>query len=177
MEFLNSRGITFEMRMASNRVITVGNGKKIKIKDLKSLRPQRNARSRTQAVFWNGLRVYITSEIRINKRGEKSVVFLVSNYEALLKNHVRAYKLRWKIEMIFRTSKQSLGLEECSSRSLKKQRIHIYLVFLSYAFLQNECFSTNCENVEEVIKALQASKSPTQKRLIGRLEQFFGAHA
>lgn len=168
MKFLNSRNIRFEMRMGSNRVFEPENGKKVKIRDLKSLRPQRNARSRTQ----NGLRLYITSEIRINKRGERSVVFLVSNYEAHSKDRVAAYKLRWNIEMIFRTSKQSLGLEECSSRSLKKQTIHIYLVFVSYAFLQDQRISRGCKNVEEAIKALQASKSPTQRRLIDRLAQF-----
>lgn len=177
MKFLNARSINFEMRMASNRVIDLPNGKRMKIRDLRSLRPMRNARSRTIAAKWNGINVYLTSEIRINKRGGKSVVFLVSNYNAHSKNHVEAYKLRWNIEMIFRTSKQSLGLEECSSRKLDSQTIHIYLVFLSYAFLQNERILKGNANVEALIKAIQSSKSNTHRRLINRLDQFFRTYA
>ena len=163
--------------MASNRGITLVDGTRVKVKNLKSLRPQRNARSRTQAAIWNGLKVFLTSETRINRRGKRSIVYLVSDYNAHSKDHVLAYKLRWNIEMIFRTAKQSLGLEEYSSRSLERQVIHIYLVFLTYAFLQNERIAKNYENVEDVINALQASKSPAQTRLIRRLGQSFVAYA
>ena len=177
MDFLNAREINYEMRMASNRVITLGNGEKVKIRDLSTLRPQRNARSRTQKLNWNGLDVFITSQIRINRHGERSIVFLVSNYEANSKSHVEAYDRRWKIEMIFRTVKQHLGLEECSSKSRDKQTIHIHYVFLCYAYLECERVAKGYENVESVIKYYQALKSPQQKMLINRLEQFFGAYA
>ncbi len=36
----------------------------------------------------------LSIDIRINKRGEKTIVYLVSNYNAHSKEHVQAYKLR-----------------------------------------------------------------------------------
>lgn len=177
MEFLNFRNIKFTMKMPSNRIIELPNGEKIKIRDIKELKPLRNARSRTIEAIWNDLKVFLTSELRTNKRGEKSLVFFVSNYDASSKDHVAAYKLRWKIEMFFRTAKQSLGLQECSSRCLTKQTMHIYLVFLSYAFLQHELSQKSCDSVEDIIKIFQDSKSKSYNYSIRRLDQFFQAFA
>ena len=68
------------------------------------------------------------------------------------------YKKHWKIEEMFRTLKQSLGLKDCSSTQLEKYDIHINFGFLSYAFLEYEKNIHNFENPEAAIKHLRTLK-------------------
>jgi len=47
------------------------------------------------------------------------------------------YRLRWKIEEIFRFTKSQLGLEKCQLRSLQAQSNHFNVCFLLYSILQD----------------------------------------
>lgn len=173
MLFLNDLNINFDMRMASNRVITLDNGKKTKLRDLSALKMSRNERSKTIFSNWNGIEVYLTAELRINKRGEKSVVFIVSNWKALPKKHVQVYAIRWKTEMFYRTSKQYLGLQQCSSRAIEKQKVHIYNIFYAYAFLSIERERAGFCCVEDVIKHYQELKPKCVIQSFRAFGQFF----
>ena len=175
-KFFNDLGLRFNMRMGSNRVIELPDGTRIKLRDIRMFHPQRNARSRSMWGEWKGLWLHFTSELRINKHGEKSLVFIVSNYQDTSKNHVNAYKLRWPEETVFRTTKQSLGLQHCQTRQLKKLETHVCLVFLSYAFLQVERHGKKSLTVEAVIRKHQDKKYTTHKFLINRFRGFFNAY-
>lgn len=176
MKFLNKHTIKFNMRMASNRVVTLDNGTKCKLKELRSIKPLKNVRSKTISATWQGMPLHFTAEVRVDRHGEKTIVYIVSNYRSdSSKDHVRAYKLRWNIECFFRTAKQSLGLQQCFARSLDRQKAHIYAVFISYTFLQIICLQKKLSNVEQAIKAFKDIKSTNLKSSFFLLSQFFEA--
>jgi len=56
-----------------------------------------------------------------------------------IKRHVllAIYKLRWKIEEVFRFTKSELGLERCQSSTLQSQINHIGSCFMLYGLLQD----------------------------------------
>ena len=119
VKFLNHLDVRFEMRMHSNRVIASSDGHKSPLRKNLLFKMFRNQHSKTVQANWKGIKLYFTAELRINKNGEKSIVFLVSNWDASSNAHVKTYALRWYIEMLFRTSKQYLELQHCSSRSFE----------------------------------------------------------
>ena len=119
MQFLNHLDVRFEMRMNSNRVIASSDGHKSPLRKNLLFKMFRNQHSKTVQSNWKGIKLYFTAGLRINKNGEKSIVFLVSNWDASSNAHVKTYALRWYIEMLFRTSKQYLELQHCSSRSFE----------------------------------------------------------
>ena len=177
IKFLNELNIKFEMRMHSNRIITTRNGRKIKLSNLRELKMRRNERSRSMLAQWKGINLYFTAELRIDKNGEKSIVYIVSNWEAPSKVHVATYAMRWVTEKFYRTSKQSLGLRDSGTRAIRKQKVHIYSIFYAYAFLQVKKEQIGALNVEEVIKYYQDAK-PRQIQLdLEAFSQIFEASA
>jgi len=165
--------LKFSMRMPNNRIIDLGNGTKVKLREVKALKLNRNERSKSVKLFWRGIPLYITAELRIDKNGERSVVYIASNWEAPSKLYIATYKSRWPIEMVFRTSKQSLGLQECSARQLRKQRAHVFAVFKAYTFLQIEIYRRELPNVESLIKHLQNYKPHYIAQSLAAMGQFF----
>ncbi|MBA2307495.1 transposase [Candidatus Dependentiae bacterium] len=107
------------------------------LKQHPALKLRRNEHSRTIKAEWHGLMLYYTVEKRKDKKGETSIVFLVSNFSASFKEYVRIYKLIWSIETFHRTAKQSLGLKNCQSTKLDMQKVRICNLFSIYAFLQH----------------------------------------
>ena len=61
--------------------------------------------------------------------------------------------------MMFRTMKQSLGFNQCFSRNLEKQKVHIFNVFFGFSFLESEKKLLNLKNPEGSIKHLQQLKT------------------
>jgi hypothetical protein len=159
IKFFTRKKIKFVMRIPSNRLIQVpGSEKAVKLRDVPGLKLRKNERSRTMCASWHGIPLFFTVEKRIKKNGEKVLVYLVSNWEAPSKEVVQTYKRRWAIEKFFRTAKQSLGLQDCSARSINKQRMHIGMVFYSYAFLQWEGLKKKVPNSESAIKDFRSLK-------------------
>lgn len=177
INFLNTLGIRFEMRMHSNRIITLSNGEKVKLRNTQSLKMNRNQHSKTICAIWKDMKLYFTAELRINKHGEKSIVFIVSNWETSSNEHIKTYAMRWPIEMIFRTSKQYLGLQHCISRSLEKQKLHIYSVLFCYTFLQHYVDRKMFQSVEDVIKHFLKLKVFSLTKRIDSFIQIFGCFA
>nr|MBA3752545.1 transposase [Candidatus Dependentiae bacterium] len=93
-----------------------------------------------------------------DKKGETSIVFLVSNFPDSSKEYIRIYKLRWGIEMFHRTAKQSLGLKNCQSTNRDMQKVRICNVFYIYAFLHHQKKLRKVSSVEFVIRSLQMLK-------------------
>lgn len=155
--WLISKNIKFDMRFHSNRSVTdkdyCGQIKLHPKLKLSSKRPMR-----TICIKWKNIFFYVTAFRRINRSGETMVIYLISNYKASAREHVRAYELRWVIEKFFRTAKQYLGLGDCQSRKLNLQKNHIMNVFFIYALLQVERVKLKSKlkfrNIEGFIKWL-----------------------
>jgi hypothetical protein len=101
-------------------------------------------------------------------------VYQAATYKAKPSEHVRAYKIRWTIEKLFRTSKQSLGLQDCISTSLEVQLNHVTSVLLAYSLLQLECKVQRFSSPEEAIRSLRAKKLDFLQRRFARVHQLSG---
>ncbi|MBM3886590.1 transposase [Candidatus Dependentiae bacterium] len=85
--------------------------------------------------------------------------------------HVSHYSKRWSIEMLFRTTKQSIGLQECQSRSLVIQQNHVAAVLLAYAIAQLEMKKYKLDTPESAIRASEARKRYIKKDIFACLNQ------
>lgn len=65
------------------------------------------------------------------------------------------YKIRWKIEEVFRFVKQELGFERCQSQSLVGQNTHFGTCFYLYATLQDIAEKTQMTDYRIKLKATQ----------------------
>ncbi len=170
--FLCNKNIKFEMRIARNRVVTT-NKIRTKLSQHPCLRLQKNQRKATQRVCWDGIWLYITAQKRKNKNQEYDIVFQASNFKASPEQHIILYEKRWEIEKLFRTAKQSLGLNDCAARDIEKQSAHIYSVFYSYALLQKrKSQKKKFKNIEEVVYSLRDVKfalASSAKSLTGEI--------
>ncbi|MBA3752218.1 transposase, partial [Candidatus Dependentiae bacterium] len=158
MDFLGKKNIRFVARAATNRVVE-SEGIKRALKQHPALKLHRNEHSRTIKAEWHGLMLYYTVEKRKDKKGEISIVFLVSNFPASSKEYIRIYKRRWGIEMFHRTAKQSLGLKDCQSTKLDMQKVRLCNLFYIYAFLQYQKKLRKASSVESVIHSVQMLKA------------------
>lgn len=159
IKFFMQSHIPFVGKIARNRMIETKNGIRARIDchpDLKLFKNQRQAKVYAKfAEEWLFFSVYK----RKNKAGNWTYLYLVSNMNLKGKEYFYHYDMRWNIEPIFRTSKQSLGLQECESADHEKQDIHIYSIFFSYAFLQKEKVEYNLKNPETALKKLSMLKT------------------
>ncbi len=146
-----------EVRMHSNRIVEYKN-KKMKLREIKELRPKGRQMSRTIKVVWHNLSLYVTAVRRIDKHGEESIVYQAATYKAIPKIHAKNYKNRWPIEKMFRTTKQYLGLQECFSRKIGTQYNHVCAVLLAYSITQLEMKRKGYKNPEETIRASEKKK-------------------
>jgi len=158
MRFLVDQSIHFVAKFPVNRSITTKDGEKNQLRDHSHLKLLRNRRSkRTKAIF-NGMELYISAHKRKKRNGEFAFTYIVSNICLQAKEYLQRYEQRWKIEIMFRTMKQSLGLQHCQARSIMRQEAHLYAVFFSYGFLQNEKSNQDLKNSEGAIRALEKLK-------------------
>jgi hypothetical protein len=154
MQELNQLNVRFEMKIHANRIITLQSGEEVAIRNAFKNK-LKGRRWRTILVIWKGLTLHITAYTRYNKHGECTVISQVSNYKATSSTHVRMYERRWNIEKFFRTSKQSLGLKDCQSRSLTRQTNHINQVFMAYTIVQMECRKYKLKPPEGALKRIK----------------------
>jgi hypothetical protein len=171
IRWCRSENLKLEARMACNRIVEY-KGKKIKTSDLlklKGLRPKGRQMARTISVVWHNMPLELTIVRRFDKNGKESIVFQIATYKALPREHVLNYATRWKVEMINRTTKQKIGLEECYSRKLEIQHRHVAAVLLAYTFAQLERIKSRLDNVEQ---ALRRCERKSVKFLIDRFTRF-----
>jgi hypothetical protein len=172
MSFLIEKNIKFVMRAATNRVISC-NGVKKALKEHPALKLRKNEHSRTIKAEWNRLKLSFTSEKRKDKNGNTSIVFLVANFEAVAKDHVAIYRLRWKIEMFYRTAKQSLGLKDCQSTHVAIHKVRVYTVFYTYTFLHHQKIVQKLSSVESVIHYFQSGKEEELMLALASFNEIF----
>lgn len=144
--------IAIEMRMHSNRKVLF-NGELVTLKKIKKIIPKGRQMGRTVKIEWYDLGLYVTAHRRINKHQVETVVYQVSTFKAKPGKHIKIYKQRWKIENLFRTLKQSLGLQDCQSTSFEKQHKHIKSTLVSYARLQLRAHINGYKTPEAALRA------------------------
>jgi SRSO17 transposase len=148
------KNIRLEARMHSNRVVKY-KGERVKIRDflqMNGFQPKGRQMARTISVIWHEIDLELTIVRRIDKHDKESIVFQVATYKALPREHVASYSKRWSVEMINRTTKQELGLQECFSRKLETQHNHVAAVLLSYALAQLEMKFCKFDKPEQAIR-------------------------
>ena len=57
---------------------------------------------------------------------------------------------------MFRTLKQSLGIQHCQSTSVQKQRAHIFATFLAFSELEIQKISKRKKSPEQALKMIRA---------------------
>ncbi len=75
LEWCTPRNVRAEMRMHKNRRV-IYNGKSMLIREIKELAPTNLRRQRTIKAIWQGHHVFISSEKRVDKHGDKTIVYL-----------------------------------------------------------------------------------------------------
>ena len=171
--WLIERGIRADLRMHSNRKIHF-RGQGYPNQKIVDLIPRGRHMARSIQATWHDLNVTITADRRIDKHGEESIVYIVSTYKAKPIDHVNAYRLRWPIEKVFRTSKQLLGLKECFSKKLETQKNHVAAVFVAYAIAQWDMKIHGYKNSEKAIRASKHKNFLSQIHRLQRSDQIFG---
>ncbi len=146
--------IALEVRMHSNRVVKY-KGEKQKIREIKGLKPKGRQMARTISVIWKDLPLEITAVRRINKHGNETIIYQAATYKTAPKVHAQNYKWRWNIEKMFRTTKQSFGLQECFSVKISVQYKHLCAVLLAYSIAQFTMKKYGYDSPEKALKALE----------------------
>jgi hypothetical protein len=170
LKWCSENNIATEMRMHSNRSIEYKD-QILTLKKLATLQPKGRYKARTILINWHKLSLYVTAELRQDKHGEKSIVYLVSTFKAKPAKHVLTYKIRWFIEKTFRTVKQHLGLQHCASRSLQVQFQHVSAVLLAFAFAQVAQKLYKFETPEDSIRWLKSLSIDETNAWIASLDQ------
>lgn len=174
LTWLTEQGLKYEMRFHSNRIIKLNEKDvAVKVRDHEALQLTDKKLHKTVKAFWNSLQVYITAVKRVSKKGNISIVYQVSNAKVSSRDHVRIYGYRWNIEMFFRTAKQYLGLTECQSRKLERQRSHVNNVFFAYFILQFERKQKKFKNPEKALHVLKRKKYKDLILRLSSLDQIF----
>jgi len=174
--FYAENNIPFVSKMRRNNLIEIDNVSK-QVQHHPALRLKRNERMMTKKALCKGLTIFITVYKRKNKDGSFDCVYLASNQKLLAQEYVKLYEKRWCVEVVFRSTKQRLGLGQCSARKTDFQKNHMAAVFLAYIFLQNEKYLQNLPNVEAVINRLSDVKTNVVLSSIHRFSQIISSSA
>ena len=173
LEFLCKKNIKFLMKMHRNRIVTNTEGAKGQLQHNPELKLTRNQRTKTLKGTWAELNLFFNVIKFRGRNGDYAQMYHVSNMDLPEKEYKKIYKERWGIEVMFRSMKQGLGITNCSSRDLQKQRLHFHAVFHSYAFLQVAKVKQEEPNVESVVRALRAAKPKIVERRISSFNRNF----
>jgi hypothetical protein len=177
LAWANQNGIAVEARMHSNRKVHY-KGQKIAIRDIKGLLPKGRQMARTIPVLWHAIPLYITAQRRFDKHGNETFIFQAATFQAKPSHHVKTYQKRWGVEMLFRTVKQHLGLQECFSTKVSTQLNHVTAVLLAYALLQCERKRRKSDTPEAALRALKLKKVNFLKHLfLAKNQIFFDVYA
>ena len=165
--------VKMEVRMHSNRVISY-KGERVQIRKVADLVPKGRHMAHTIQAMWGDLLLHITAHRRIDRHGEETIVYQAATYKAAPAKHVAIYKKRWFIEKLFRTTKQSLGLQECFSTKLNTQSSHVAFVLLAYALAQIEMKKHKHRTPEEAIRSFKHKDFSFLKSRLSSLGEIFG---
>ena len=172
LTFLHKNNLKYSIRIPKNRRVLIGNTD-AQLKKQPFFQLKKNERYKTATGSYKGIPALFTSQKRKGKNGTKQIVFVVSNLESLTpKQHILSYERRWPIEKMFRTLKQSLGIQHCQSNSRKKQRAHIYATFLAFAELEKQKIYKKKKSPEEILKIIHIQNKGKKDLALHLLEGY-----
>lgn len=160
MQFFEAEGIIYYMRLPKNRVVK--HEKKapgFQIGNSHYYRLNRNQRRAQKIGYFGSIWRYITLEKLKNKAGDYFTRFIVSNKEESAQKTIDTYGIRWKIEKIFRTSKQLLGINNYLGRTILKQSLHFLTCFAAYTILEIIKKYMKFDKTEDAYRHLQIVKN------------------
>jgi hypothetical protein len=129
-------GVHCVMRFHANRVISApGFDGEYPVKEHPAFHFKKNKRCIVRDVIWRGLSLRVIALKIPRKYQQYRIIYLVTTapFEHA-HQYARIYKIRWKIEVFFRTTKQKFGLGDCQARTLRQQIAHCLTVFIAYTF-------------------------------------------
>lgn len=147
LENLSAQGVSFCMKIPANRIVkTEQNTGQLK----KILRIVKNNRTNSMSGFNAGLSCFFY----VVKYRSTRLYYISS--DPIAKDKIASvYKLRWKIEEFHRTVKQSLGFNDCQSRSAVKQHRHMFYVIEAYIYTELLRIKLEFKNIEQVIHSIR----------------------
>lgn len=148
LKFLINNKQIFHSQLAKNRTL-----------DRIPLRAVNNARP-----YWQETGV-IKGSIRVQVVKNRRKYYVTNKIGMERKHQLQTYKLRWRIEEVFRFVKQELGFEECQSHTLIGQNTHFGTCFYLYAILQDIAAKTQMTDYCIKVKATQSVKFVKQLAL------------
>jgi len=175
--FCKQTRIPLVAKFSSNRKITLADGLSTQVKNCTGLKLQRNQRSKTAKIIWHKMTLFCTVHKRKNKNNEYNIVYYISTVRKAPKEYIKLYGLRWNIEKMFRTMKQTLGLKDCFARKKASHIGHIFGVFHAYTFVQYIKSEENLSHVESTVKYLRDAKAQSLDDSLYRLSHNFGVIA
>ena len=104
-------------------------------------------------------------------------MYYISTVRKAPKEYIKLYDLRWKIEKMFRTMKQSFGLKDCFACKKISHIGHIFGVFHAYTFAQQIKTEEILPNVESAVRHLRDAKPELLDDLLCRFSHNFGVIA
>jgi len=156
LKFFAENRLDFTAHIARNRKVSSLEGESTQLQQHHALRLVKNQKSRTMAAYLAG-RIYDFTAVRQKTRNGKSkIVYIISSSTRLAKEHVKIYALRWEIEKFFRTTKQSLGLEDCQTQKLSGIVARIVAVNLMYTALEEVKILKKLSSPEGVLRVLRS---------------------
>ena len=170
LSFCRTHNMKYSMRFHSNKKVVIG-GIEAQVRKHKRIKISSNKKGRIVKGYYKGAEVFIVAFRREEKNGKIKIVYLVTSEWTAPKRTINAYKKRWGIEKVFRTTKQHLGLRDCQARSASKQEAHIFAVFVTYAFLSIQKINHKTKNPEQILHKIRHRKSV---KLHDQFETFCG---
>lgn len=170
LSFCRKHKMRYCMRFHSNKKVVI-NGQIAQIRKHKRIKISSKRIGRVVKGCYKSEAVFIVAFKRQEKRGGEKIVYLVTSDRVAPKKLISAYKKRWGIEKVFRTTKQHLGLRDCQARSAPKQEVHIFAVLVAYAFLAIQKINHKAKNPEQILHKIRRGKS---SRLYDQFETFCG---
>lgn len=97
----------------------------------------------------------IKGSIRVQVVRNRRKYYVTNAIGITREEQLARYKMRWKIEEMFRFMKQELGFERCHSKSLRGQNNHFGTCFYLYGKLQDIAVKTQMTDYSIKLKATQ----------------------
>jgi hypothetical protein len=80
---------------------------------------------------------FLTGNIQVQAVKNRRKYFITNKIGITREEQLKTYKLRWRIEEVFRFTKKELGFEKCQVNTLHGQTTHFGVCFLLYGLLQD----------------------------------------
>lgn len=95
----------------------------------------------------------LTGNIKVQVIKNRRKYFITNMIGITREKQLMVYKVRWKIEDVFRFAKKELGLEKCQAVSLHAQNTHFGVCFLLYGILQDIAEKTQMTDYQIKLEA------------------------